>query len=351
MNSADKDFLKTLLAAPGTSSFESKPAAVWREAASERGAEVHTDSYGNTFATFGKGGSPTVLLAGHVDEIGLLVTYIDDEGRLYFKGVGGWDPQQLVGQRVRVVGYQGELLGVIGKKPIHLMTVEDRRKVSKLEDMWIDIGAKDGDEAKAHVRAGDFAVIEQPVLELLNGRIVSKAIDNRIGAFIVLEAARRAADSGAEVVAVATVQEEIGGIGAYVASNAVQPDVAIAIDVTHATDIPNVSKKQEGETSFGSGPELTVGSYVHRGVLEMLRATAEREGISYSIGISPRGTGTDADDLAKNRGGVPTAVVSIPNRYMHSPNEMIDPEDLENVIKLLAKFIEGLDGETEFVQP
>ncbi len=355
MNDSDKTFLKALLAAPGTSSFESKPAAVWLEAAQERGAQTHTDSYGNTFATFGKNGSPRVLLAGHVDEIGLLVTYIDDEGRLYFKGVGGWDSQQLVGQRVRVVGYKGELLGVIGKKPIHLMSPEDRRKVSKLEDMWIDIGAKDGDEAKQHVRAGDFAVIEQPVLELLNGRIVSKAIDNRIGAFIVLEAARRAANSqnepGAEVVAVATVQEEIGGIGAYVASNAIQPDVAIAIDVTHATDIPNVNKKQEGETSFGSGPELTVGSYVHRGVLERLRETAEREEIPYSIGISTRGTGTDADDLAKNRGGVPTAVVSIPNRYMHSPNEMIDPEDLENVIKLLAKFIEGLDSETKFVQP
>ena len=328
---------------------------MWREAAQERGAETHTDGYGNTFATFGKGGTPRVLLAGHVDEIGLLVTYIDDEGRLYFKGVGGWDSQQLVGQRVRVVGYKGELLGVIGKKPVHLMNAEDRRKVSKIEDMWIDIGAKDGAEAKQHVRAGDFAVIEQPVLELLNGRIVSKAIDNRIGAFIVLEAARRATQEGsgsdAEVVAVATVQEEIGGIGAYIASNALQPDVAIAVDVTHATDIPNVSKKQEGETSFGSGPELTVGSYVHRGVLEMLRGAAEREDIPYSIGISPRGTGTDADDLAKNRGGVPTAVVSIPNRYMHSPNEMIDPEDLENVIKLLAAFIQGLDREAAFVQP
>ena len=226
-----------------------------------RGAQTHTDSYGNTFATFGAGGSPKVLLAGHVDEIGLLITYIDDEGRLYFKGVGGWDPQQLVGQRVRVVGYKSELLGVIGKKPIHLMSAEDRRKVSKLEDMWIDIGAKDGDEAKQHVRAGDFAVIEQPVLELLNGRIVSKAIDNRIGAFIVLEAARRAADSGVEVVAVATVQEEIGGIGAYIASNALQPDVAIAVDVTHATDVPGVNKKQEGRNVFW------LGARTHRGFL------------------------------------------------------------------------------------
>ena len=217
--------------------------------------------------------------------------------------------------------------------------------------MWIDIGAKNRDEAKEHVRPGDFAVIEQPFVDLLNGRIVSKAIDNRIGAYIVLEAAKRAREAKAEVVAVATVQEEIGGIGAYVASHRLEPDVAIAIDVTHATDVPNVNKKQEGDTPFGSGPNLAVGSYVHRGVLKALVDTAEAEGIAYTVGTAPRVTSTDADDIAKNRGGVPTAVVSIPNRYMHSPNEAIDVEDLENVIKLLTAFVERLDADTPFVQP
>lgn len=351
MKKADKEFLKRLLSAPGTSSFESKPSAVWREQAESYGAAVKTDVYGNSFATLGGGKRPRVMLAGHADEIGLLITYIDEHGLLYFKGVGGWDAQQLVGQRVRVVGYQGEILGVIGKKPIHLMNAEDRKKVSKIEDMWIDLGAKDDAEAKKHVRIGDFAVIEQPVLELLGGRIVSKAIDNRIGAYIVLEAARRTAKGDAEVVAVATVQEEIGHAGAMLASYALEPDVAIAVDVTHATDVPGVSKKQNGDVPLGSGPSLTVGSSVHRGVLNMLIDTAEAHNIPYRLETAPSRTATDADDIFKARAGVPTAVVSIPNRYMHSPVEMIDSEDLENVISLIVKFMEGLDEKTRFLQP
>jgi putative aminopeptidase FrvX len=348
---AEKDFLRALLDAPGPSSYESRPASVWRDRAEKYGATLQVDSYGNSFATFGSGRRPRVMLAGHIDEIGLIVTYIDDSGLLYFKGIGGWDSQQLVGQRARVVGYNRELLGVVGKKPIHLMTPEDRNKVSKIDDMWIDIGAKSAKEAKKYVRPGDFAVIEQPFIELLNGRLVSKAIDNRIGAYIVLEAAWRAKESGAEVVAVATVQEEIGGIGAYVASHRLEPDVAIAVDVTHATDVPGVNKKQEGDLAFGSGPGLSAGSYVHRGVLKRLIDTAEAEGIPYGIETSPRNTFTDADDIAKNRSGVPTAVVSIPNRYMHSPNEMIDLEDLEHVIRLITAFISRLDGTTSFMQP
>jgi len=345
--------LHALLTAPGTSGFETRPAEVWAERAEGYRAEVSRDPYGNVYATFGAGGKPRVMLAGHLDEIGLMVTYIDKEGYLYFKGVGGWDSQQLVGQRVRLIGYRGELLGVVGKKPIHLMENDERGKVSKIENLWIDIGAKSGDEAKEHVRAGDFAVIEQPVLELLNGRLVGKAIDNRIGAFVVLEAARRAAadnPGGAEVVAVGTVQEEIGGIGAYIASHRLGPDVAIAVDVTHATDVPTVDVKREGEKPLGSGPELTVGSYAHRGVTARLIETAEAEGIPVTIGTSPAHTYTDADDMAKNRSGVPTAVVSVPNRYMHSPNEMVDPEDVENVVRLIAAFIRGLEPDTAFSQ-
>ena len=361
MTDADKDFLTSLLSAPGTSGFETRPADVYAAQAERYGAAVTRDAYGNVYAAFNTGGDaggnagggPKVMLAGHLDEIGLLITYIDKEGFLYFKGVGGWDSQQLVGQRVRVVGYQGDLLGVIGKKPIHLMYEGDRNKVSKIESLWIDIGAKSGDEAKAHVRPGDFAVIEQPVVELLNGRLVSKAIDNRIGAYIVLEAARRAAaekPGGAEVVAVGTVQEEIGGIGAYIASHRLEPDVALAVDVTHATDVPTIDVKREGEKPFGSGAELTVGSYAHRGVTARLIETAEAAGVPYTVGLSPAHTYTDADDIAKNRSGVPTAVVSLPNRYMHSPVEMIDPEDLENVIKLIAAFVGGLEPGTTFTQ-
>ena len=352
MTDADKAFLKDLLSSPGPSSFESKPAGVWRAQAERYGAKLRTDAYGNSFASFGGNGT-RVMLAGHIDEIGLIVTYIDDKGLVYFKGIGGWDAQQLVGQRVRILGYKDELLGVIGKKPIHLLKPDDRSKASKIEDMWIDIGAKSANEARQYVRVGDAAVIEQPYLELLNERVVSKAIDNRIGAYIVLEAARRANKSSpkAEIVAVATVQEEIGHIGAGVAAYGLRPNLAIAVDVTHATDVPGISKQENGDVPFGSGATLSVGSSVHRGLFNHLIATAEAEGISYTIEAAPSRTSTDGDDTARARAGVPTAVVSIPNRYMHSPNEMIDLADLEQVISLITAFISGLDETTVLEQP
>jgi putative aminopeptidase FrvX len=351
--SFNKSFLQNLLSTPGPSSFESRAAAVWREQAKSYGAKLETDAYGNSFATFNKGSEPTIMLAGHIDEIGMIVTYIDKEGLIYFKGVGGWDSQQLVGQRVRILGYKGDVLGVIGKKPIHLMNAEDQKKVSKIEDLWFDIGAKDDAEAKQYVRIGDVAVIEQPYLELLNGRITSKAIDNRIGAYIVLESARRASEgkAKAEVIAVATTQEEIGNVGAGTAAHELNPSVAIAVDVTHATDVPNVSKKENGDVPFGSGANIAIGSTIHRGVFNMLIETAEAEKISYTIEANPSRTYTDADQIAKARSGIPTAVVSIPNRYMHSPNETIDLSDLEQVIALIAAFVKRLDKKTKFVQP
>jgi len=344
----DVAFLKALTSAAGTSGFESRPAAVWRERAREAGAALRGDAYGNVFATFRPGGRPRVMLAGHIDEIGLLVSYVDEHGFLYVRPVGGWDPMQLIGQRVRVLGHGGDVVGVIGKKAIHLMSAEDRRKVPMMEDLWIDIGASSEEEARALVRPGDSAVIEQPFIELLNGRVASRAIDNRIGAFVALEAARRAGGD-AEVVAVATVQEEIGGVGARAAAFALEPDVAIAIDVTHATDTPGLEKKIHGDVPLGGGPSLSAGSYVHRGVMERLRSTAEAAGIPVSMGVSPRSTGTDADHIAPSRAGTPSAVVSIPNRYMHSPNEVIDLADVERTIDLLATFIAGLEPDAHFL--
>jgi putative aminopeptidase FrvX len=351
--SFNKTFLQNLLSAPGPSSFETRPAAVWREQAKTYGAKLETDPYGSSFAIFNKDAAPKIMLAGHIDEIGLIVTYIDKEGLIYFRGVGGWDSQQLVGQRARLLGYKGDIVGVIGKKPIHLMNADDQKKISKIEDLWIDIGAKNDSEAKQHVRVGDAAVLEQPYLELLNNRVASKAIDNRIGAYIVLEAARRAheAKAKAEIVAVATTQEEIGNVGAGTAAYELNPNVAIAVDVTHATDVPNVNKKEVGDVPFGSGANLAIGSTIHRGVFNMLIETAEAEKIPYTIEANPMRTYTDADQIVKVRSGIPTAVVSIPNRYMHSPNEMIDLGDLEHVIALIAAFIGRLDKKTKFVQP
>lgn len=346
----NSSFFKTLLSAAGPSSFESRPAKIWQEQAKSYGASVSSDAYGNSFARFGDKGCH-IMLSGHIDEIGLMITYLDKEGFLYFSAIGGWDAEQLIGQRVRILGYQGDILGVIGKKAIHLMSADDRKKRSAIEDMWIDIGATSKEEAQAHVRVGDVAVIEQNFIELLNDRVVSRAIDNRIGAYIVLEAARRAQNPKAIVTAAATVQEEIGHMGALVAAYGLEPDVAIAVDVTHATDTPGLSKQRSGDVPFASGASLTIGSISHRGVFASLIACAEKAAIPYTIEASPLRTATDGDDIVRARRGVPTAVVSVPTRYMHSPNETIDLKDVEACISLIQTFIESLEEDTRFSQP
>ncbi len=265
----DTTLLKALLEAPGPSGFEGRPAHVYAEAARAFTEHVEVDAYGSVYAAVRPGGRPHVLLAGHIDEIGLLVTYVDERGFVYFTGLGGWDPLQLIGQRVKVLGRDGDVAGVIGRKPVHVLSEDEKQKLPKLKDLWIDIGARDGAEAERFVRPGDAAVLDQPVIELLNGRIVSKALDDRIGAFIALEVARRSRGP-AGVTAVATVQEEIDGMGARVAAHRARPDVAIALDVTHAVDTPGMEKKEHGVTALGSGVELSVGSYAHRGLLVRL---------------------------------------------------------------------------------
>jgi putative aminopeptidase FrvX len=339
--SIDRDLLHALLTAAGPSGFEARPARVFQQAARTFTEHVAVDAYGSVYATVRPGARPHVLIAGHVDEIGLLVTHVDDQGFLYVTELGGWDPVQLVGQRVRVLGRRGDVIGVIGRKATHLMDAAEQAKAFKLSDLWIDIGARDRANALEHVAAGDAAVIEQPFVELLNGRVVSKALDDRIGAYVALEVARRSRGR-ASVTAVATVQEEIDGVGARVAAVHARPDVAIAVDVAHAIDTPGMEKKQHGETSLGHGVALAVGSYAHRGLLERLRSLAEARSIPVTLGFTPRHTGTDADHLAYAVGGVPTAVVSVPNRYMHSPNEMVDLADVAHVIDLLVAFVDAL---------
>lgn len=353
MRSSSLEFFKTLLSTPGPSGYEAAAAKVWREEASKFADEVRGDRMGNTFATVGKGGTPRVMLSGHIDEIGLMVTHIDDKGLLYFTGVGGWDPQVLVGQRAKVQTEPGEIVGVIGKKAIHLMSIEERKKVSQIKDLWIDIGAKDAEEAKRLVRVGDVAVLDQDVVELPNGRLASRSLDNRMGAFVVLEALRLLSEEenlNAEVVAVANVQEEIGLNGARGAAFGLDPDAAIAVDVTHATDTPGIPKNEVGEHAFGSGPAIDRGSTLSPLVTGGLIAAAEAEGIPYTIEASAARTGTDADAIHLSRAGIATGVVSCPNRYMHSPSEMVQLDDVENCAKVIASYIKTLAADTDFVR-
>jgi endoglucanase len=294
------------------------------------------------------------MLAGHIDEIGLMVTHIDEEGYLYVEGIGGWDPQVLVGQRVKLLARDGDVLGVIGKKPIHLIKGEEKEKASKVTDLWVDIGAGDREAVKRRgVRVGDPAVIDAPLLELTEDLIASRAIDNRIGAFVVLEALRLLGEDrpSASVTAVATTQEEIGyqGGGARTSAFRLEPQVALVVDVTFATDAPGVEKKELGEHKLGGGPVLGRGSAVHPVVFDRLVEAAEREGIPYTIAAQAGYTATDADSIYLSRAGVATGLISVPNRYMHSPNEVVSRADLEQAARLMAAFVRDLSGETDFV--
>jgi putative aminopeptidase FrvX len=347
-------FLKRLLDATGPSGFEAGPAAIWREEANRFAGEVRADVSGNSLATVNVGGRPRVMLAGHIDEIGLMVTHVDDDGFLYFEGIGGWDPQVLVGQRVRLLTKDGVVRGVVGRKPIHLIREEEKEKAAKIREMWIDIGAR-GREAveKRGVRVGDPGVIDADVVDLDDGVIASRAVDNRIGAFVVLEALRLLSGEqpAASVTAVATSQEEIGyqGGGARTSAFSVEPDIALVVDVTFATDAPGMEKKELGDHKLGSGPVLSRGSAVHPVVFDRLVAAAEREGIRHTIAATPRYTATDADAIHMSRVGVATGLISVPNRYMHSPVEIVDLHDLEQAARLIAAFVRDLDADTDLV--
>jgi len=344
-------FLKRLLDTPGPSGFESAPAKLWRDEARPF-AEVTNDVAGNSLAAVNAEGSPTIMLAGHIDEIGVIITYIDDEGYLYVSGIGGWDTQVLVGQRIRIMARDGHVFGVIGKKPIHVIKPDDRKKASEMTDLWIDIGAASREDAERIVSVGDPGVIDSRTIDFPNSCIVSRSIDDRIGAFIVLEALRRYADKpgAARVVAVATTQEEIAfqGGGARVSATRVAPQMAIVVDVTHATDYPGAEKKEHGHHKIGGGPVLTRGSIISPVVYSLLRDTATRLSIPFTVHAAGRESWTDADAIHVARDGVATALLSIPNRYMHSPNEMVSLEDLDRAAELIAETCRAVTPETDF---
>jgi endoglucanase len=346
-------FLQTLLDTPGPSSFEAAPARAWRAEAQRFADSVSADVAGNSFATLDSKASPRLMFAGHIDEIGVMVTHIDDEGYLSFDGIGGWDQQVFVGQRVVLLGRSGRVTGVVGKKAIHLMDKDERDKVSKVEDLWIDIGAIDRAEAESRVRIGDPGVLAAGVIEFPNGRLVSRSIDNRIGAFVVLEALRLLAKDRprATVSAVATTREEIAATGGGARSSAsrLEPDVAIVVDVTHATDYPGVDKRKHGDYRLGGGPAISRGASVSEIVFELLIETAESEKIPYRIEAASRDTHTDAEAIFNAHRGVATGLVSVPNRYMHSPNEMVALDDLERTARLLAAFARKLGPDTSFI--
>jgi endoglucanase len=326
---------------------------VWREACAEF-AEVTADKVGSSSARVPArtpGDGPTLAIVGHIDEIGLHVTHIDDDGFVHFGSLGGWDPMVLIGQRVALTTRADSFVGVIGRKPVHLIKEEDRKQVPELKDLVIDIGAKDGDEARTRVRIGDFAVIDVAPVPFPNERLVSRSLDNRVGCYVAAEAARLvAAEGGApgDVVALAVAQEEISFAGSRTSAYALRPDLAIVVDVTFATDQPGIELGQITKHPLGSGPVIAFGATLHPRVTELLRDAAEEAKIEFTAESLGRGTGTDADAIHISREGIPTGLVSVPLRYMHSPVETVSLTDVDAAARLIAAFAQRLEPGMSF---
>ena len=348
-----EEFLKNLVNATGPSGYEEDTVRIWREKAKEYTDDVRSDLHGNSIAVLNEGKRPKIMLAGHIDEIGLQITYIDDKGYLHFAPIGGWDPQIIQGQRVVIKGKKGTIKGVVGKKPIHLLRGAEREKVVDIDQMHIDIGVSSKKEAEEIVDVGAPAVIDYYYERLQKEVAIARGFDNRSGAFIVLETlgelAKEAKSLNVSLYAVATVQEEVGLRGAKTSAFRIAPDIGIAVDVTFATDFPGMDKNKFGDIRVGGGPVIARGPNINPKVFELLVKTAEEEKIPYQIEAIPRGTGTDANAIQLTREGVATGLVSIPNRYMHTPCELVNLDDLDNIIKLLSAFIRRVKSVEDFI--
>jgi endoglucanase len=341
MHKPQLQFLENLINTPSPSGFEADAQRVWAKYVKPHCDEFSSDAYGNAFARLGSPDHrPHIVLAGHIDELGFMVSHINEDGFLFVQGIGGIDRALFRGQRVRVHGRKGSIPGVTGSLAIHLQEADDRKKVPELHEMYVDIGASSKAEAAKLVRVGDAITYADGFDLLENNRAAARGCDNRIGVWSAGEALRQLSGKppAACVTAVSTVQEENGLYGATMAAYALKPDVALIVDVTHGTDIPNCSKPKHGDVCLGKGPVISFGSSNHPVVVQRLLDVAAKEKIPVQAEANPRRTGTDADAFFLQRGGIPTASLGLPNRYMHSPVEVIDLDDLENMAKLLAAF-------------
>ena len=290
------------------------------------------------------------MFAGHCDQIGFLVQYIDEQGFLYVQAIGGWDPIVLIGQKLTVWTSEGPIFGAIARKPIHLLSDEERKQIPKIKDLWLDIGAANREAAQSLVRVGDPVTVQLGFTQMRNNLASSPGMDNKTGLWVAIEALRRTTPKklSCGVFAVSTVQEEIGLRGATTATYTVNPHVGIAIDVTHATDCPTIDKKQEGDIALGKGPVIYRGPNMNPRVVEKLVETAKAGEVPYQMSAMGRATPTDANTIQTSRGGVATGLVSVPNRYMHSPVEMVSLDDIDRTADLLAGFVLRLSGDESF---
>ena len=350
MDPKAQSFFEALLNTPGVSGYEHTVQAVVREYCADFAHEVTTDLHGNVIACVNPGADVRVMFAGHCDQLGLLVSHVDEAGFVYFQTVGGWDPQQLVGQHVTIWTASGPVPGIISRKAIHLLTTDERRKVVEAKELWIDIGATSQHDAESLVGIGDSVTPELGFRTLRNGIVTGAAMDNRTGVWVVMEALRRAAAKGVEcaLYSVSTVQEELGKRGAITSAFGIDPHLGVAVDVTHATDCPTIDKKQRGTVNLGGGPVLLRGPAVNPKVGERLAQLATENDIPYQVAALGRAAANDASVMQTTRGGVAVGLVQIPNRYMHSPVEAIALSDLDHAANLLAAFAAGVGNAADY---
>ena len=356
MKSEDKQFLQDLIEHPSPSGYEQPVAEVLRNRLAKSADSVETNEMGSVHGTLkGSGEAPSVIVAAHIDEIGFMVSYIDDDGFIYFKAVGGIDAAILPGLRVDLYatgsGKTEKIRGVLGRKPIHLLPPEERKDVTPIDKLHIDL-MLDKEEVKKRVRIGDIATFGVGFEESEGGLAVSRAFDDKSCVWVgtrVLEELKKLGKQKADYTFAGTVQEEIGLRGGQTSGYAVNADVNIAIDVTHATDYPGIEKSKYGDIKLGAGPVISRGPNINPVLFDRLVAAAEKAQVPYQIEAQPRGTGTDANAMQLNRGGKATALLSVPLRYMHTPTEVISLEDLENTVKLLTQFVADLDESCDFV--
>lgn len=354
MRKESRAFLEAMMQVPSPSGYEGPAREVWKKEVEQYADRVSVDLHGNAIAVLNEKGKPRIMLAGHMDELGFQVAHIADNGYLHFYTIGGFDRMTIPGRKVRIYTRKGPVLGVIGKKAVHLMTEEDRKKIPEIHEMWIDIGAKDAKQARKRVAIGD-PITYDPNFEILSGELaVSRGFDDKMGAFVVAETLRQVKQAGkkelsAALYGVATVQEEIGLRGARTSAFGIDPLVGIAVDVTHATDSPDVDKRKAGEVKVGGGPVIYRGANINPAVFELLVELAEKNKIPHQLGAAPGGTGTDANAIQLNRAGVATGLVSVPLRYMHTPVEVLSLEDLDHTVELLAAFALAVDEQRSFI--
>ncbi|MCG8583908.1 MAG: M42 family metallopeptidase [Pirellulales bacterium] len=350
MNDSAHKFLKDILETPSPSGYEAPVQQVVRDYVKDVADEVRTDLHGNVIIVKNPDAPVRLMFAGHADQIGFLVTHIDEQGFVYVQSIGGWDPQVLLGQRMTLWSSDGPVEGAIARKPIHLLTEEERKQVPKIKDLWLDIGAKDKEDAEKLVRIGDSVTPKLGYQAMINNIAYSPAMDNKTGVWVCVEGFRRAAEAGVEcgVYCVSTVQEEIGLRGAKTSAYGIDPQVGIAVDVTHATDCPTIDKKQEGDIALGDGPVIYRGPNMNPKVVDRLCSLADEKEMAYQLAASGRAQPNDSNVMQTTRAGVATGLVSVPNRYMHSPVEMVSLDDCDRGADLLAAFAVSLKESDDF---